>query len=281
VAVFVLVVIVMAVEVFVGLLAGSLALLSDAGHVATDALGLGMALAAMVAADRPDRRSHRTFGIYRLEILAALANAVLLGAVAIYVLVEAIRRFGDPPAVSTGPVLVAASIGLAVNVVGWFLLRDGASGSINLEGATMEVLADLWGSIGVIVAALLVGRFGWALADPIIASLIGVVILPRAWSLGKRAALVLVQAAPAHLDLDELDAAMREIEGVHDVHDLHVWTLTTSRDVASLHLMTSVSADPHAVLDRARQILIERFDIQHATVQVEPEDHVGCHEVGW
>jgi cobalt-zinc-cadmium efflux system protein len=99
--------------------------------------------------------------------------------------------------------------------------------------------------------------------------------------LGKRAALVLVQAAPAHLDLDELDAAMREIEGVHDVHDLHVWTLTTSRDVASLHLMISVSADPHAVLDRARQILIERFDIQHATVQVEPEDHVGCHEVGW
>lgn len=279
--VFGLVVVFMIVEIVAGILTNSLALLSDAGHMATDALGLGMALAAIVAADRVGTEGRRTFGLYRLEILAALANAVLLFGVAGYVLYEAVQRLQEPPEVLSGPMLVVAVLGLIVNVIGWWLLREGAEESINVEGAYLEVLADLIGSVGVILAALIILFTGWPYADPLFGAAIGLFILPRAWQLGKRAVRVLVQAAPEGIDLDDIREQLMSIEGVADVHDLHIWTLTSEMEVGSVHLMTPAEADTHAILDRATTMLRDEFGIAHATLQVEPETHQQCVETSW
>ncbi len=276
-----LVVVFMVVEAVAGFLTGSLALISDAGHMATDALGLGMALAAIVAADRASTGGGRTYGLYRLEILAALANAALLFGVAGYVVFEAVQRFRDPPDVLTGPMLAVALAGLVVNVIGWRLLRSGAVESINVEGAYLEVLADLAGSVAVIVAALIMILTGWSYADPLFAALIGVFILPRAWRLGHRAIRILVQAAPLHVDLRRIELQLASIPGVVDVHDLHVWTLTSDMDVATVHLMTREETDPHPILDRARHLLQDEHGIAHATLQVEPDTHQGCAEIQW
>lgn len=276
-----LVVVFMVVEVVAGVLTNSLALISDAGHMATDALGLGMALAAILAADRAGQGDRRTFGVYRLEILAALANAVLLFGVAGYVLYEAARRFADPPEVLAGPMLVVAVLGLVVNLVGWWLLREGAGESLNVEGAYLEVIADLAGSVGVIAAAAIVGFTGWAYADPLFGAAIGLFILPRAWRLGRRAVRILIQAAPEGIDLDQVQGDLAAIEGVSEVHDLHVWTLTSGMEVATVHLTTPDGVDPHPILDRARRILAEGHGIDHATLQVEPHTHTGCKELTW
>jgi len=272
---------VMVVEIVGGVLTGSLALLSDGGHMATDALGLGMALAAIVVADRGSSSDQRTFGLYRLEILAALANAVVLFGVAGYVLYEAVQRIQDPPGVDSGPVLVIAVVGLIVNLIGWRMLRQGARESINIEGAYLEVLADLIGSIGVIVAAVLVRYTGWLYADPLVGAAIALFILPRAWRLGRQAVRILVQAAPDDLDVEILRRDLSSIRGVIDVHDLHVWTLTSEMNVASVHLMTPENVDPHHVLDEARHLLQENYSIDHATLQVEPDTHIGCTELTW
>lgn len=279
--VFGLVVVFMVVEIVAGILTNSLALLSDAGHMATDALGLGMALAAIVAADRVGHDGPRTFGLYRLEILAALANAVLLFGVAGYVLYEAVRRFQDPPEVLSGPMLVVAVLGLAVNIVGWWLLREGAEESINVEGAYLEVIADLLGSVGVIAAAFVIRFTGWPYADPLFAAAIGLFILPRAWRLGARALRVLVQAAPKNLDLAELRERLAGIGGVSGIHDLHVWTLTSDMDVASVHLITPAQTDIHDIIDEATTLLRDDYQIAHATLQVEPETHQNCIETSW
>ena len=271
----------MVVEVVGGLLTGSLALISDAGHMATDALGLGMALAAIVVADRASSSGGQTYGLYRLEILAALANAVLLFGVAAYVLFEAVQRFREPPEVAGIPMLVVAVGGLIINLVSMRLLRAGSEESLNVEGAYLEVVADLAGSVGVIAAALITISTGWPYADPLFAALIGLFILPRAWRLGHQALRVLVQGAPPGLDLDQLHADLALIPGVVDVHDLHVWTLTSEMDVATVHLMTRDGTDPHPILDQARSTLQEQYRIAHATLQVEPDTHQGCAEVTW
>jgi cobalt-zinc-cadmium efflux system protein len=276
-----LVVVFMVVEVAAGILTNSLALLSDAGHMATDALGLGMALAAIVAADRAGKEGRRTFGLYRLEILAALANAVLLFGVAGYVLFEAVRRLQEPPEILSGPMLAVAVAGLVVNLIGWWLLREGAGESINVEGAYLEVVADLIGSIGVIVAALIVLFTGWPYADPLFGAAIGVFILPRAWRLGSRAVRVLVQAAPKGIDLEHIKNQLMSIDGVTDVHDLHIWTLTSDMEVGSVHVMTPTDVDTHDILDRATILLRDEFGIAHATLQVEPETHQQCVETSW
>ena len=273
--------VVLVAEVVAGLVTGSLALLSDAGHMLTDVMGIAMALAAIHVADRAGERRHRTYGLYRLEILAALANAVLLFGVAIYVLVEAIARIGDAPHVAAGPVIGVAVVGLVANVVAFLLLREGSSESLNVEGAYLEVLSDLVGSVGVIVGAGVMGLTGWAWVDPVVGVGIGLFILPRTWRLARQAVRILVQAAPEHTDVDALEAELRALDEVVDVHDLHVWTLTSEMDVASAHLMTRADADAHGVLDRARVLLAERFGIAHATLQVEPETHVGCDELTW
>lgn len=278
---FCLVVAFMVIEVIAAFTTGSLSLLSDAGHMATDALGLGMALAAITAANRAQTTATHTYGLYRLEILAALTNAVLLFGVAGYVLVEALNRFGEPPDVLSGPMLVVAIAGLIVNVISWRLLQAGATESINVEGAYLEVLADMIGSIGVIAAALLIEVTGWNQADPLFAAAIGVFILPRAWRLGRRSLRILLQAAPEDLDIDAMRRGLEQLEGVTGIHDLHVWTLTSEMDVATLHLVTTEGTDPHPILDGARELLQHEYGIAHATLQVEPDTHSGCSEVSW
>lgn len=274
------------VEAIAGFVTNSLALLSDAGHMLTDVIGIGMALAAIQLATRFERntaqsRSNHTFGLYRLEILAAFVNALLLFGVAIWVLIEAGRRLFDEPEVLGVPMLIVATLGLIANIVAFLLLREGSKESLNVEGAYLEVLADTVGSVGVIIAAVLLEVFGWAWIDPVIGAGIGLWILPRTWRLGRRAVRILLQAAPDDLDLDALCADLEAIDGVVDVHDLHVWTLTSDMDAASAHLMTTTGTDAHGVLDRAREVLADTYGITHGTFQVEPDTHDGCHEVTW
>lgn len=276
-----LVAVFMLVEAAAGFLTGSLALVSDAGHMATDALGLGMALAAMTAADRGAAAGGRTFGLFRLEVLAALGNAVLLFGVAGFVLFEAVSRLAEPTDVEVGPMLAVAVVGLVVNLVCWRLLRSGAEKSLNVRGAYLEVLADLLASVGVIIAALVMVFTGWPYADPLFAGLIGLLIFPRAWRLGMQAVRVLVQAAPSGMDLEQIRVDLASLPGVIDVHDLHVWTLTSEMDVATVHLMTNDDTDPHSVLDGARRLLQDRYRLDHATLQVEPSTHRGCSELSW
>lgn len=269
------------VEVVAALATDSLALLSDAGHMGTDALGLAMALAAIVAADRARERSQRTYGLYRLEIFAALANAVLLFLVGAYVLIEAARRLTDPPPVAEIGVIVVGLIGLFVNLVAWGLLRRGAAESVNVEGAYLEVLADLLGSVGVVIAGTIQLISGWPYADPIFGAIIGVFVLPRAFRLGRRALRILLQSAPDHLDVAEMERRLATLPGVVDVHDLHVWTLTSEMDVVTAHLMVRDDVDTHTVLDSGRHLLQTDFSVAHATLQVEPESHRGCADVSW
>jgi cobalt-zinc-cadmium efflux system protein len=272
----------MAVEAVTAFRTGSLALLSDAGHMFTDVLGIGMALAAITATRRAGADPQRTFGLYRLEVLAALANAVLLSGVAVYVVVEAVRRFGDPPEVLAGPMLVVAVLGLLANVGAFALLRSGAKESINLQGAYLEVLGDLLGSLGVIGAALLITVTDWWWADPLVAVAIGLFILPRTWRLGRAALRILVQAAPEHLEVTRVHDRLAAVPGVAEVHDLHVWTLTSGMEVASAHLTMAPGAEVGAVLSAARSALHEDFQIEHATLQIEPGASPGaCGSVEW
>jgi cobalt-zinc-cadmium efflux system protein len=278
---FVLTAVFVVVEVVTAFVAGSLALLSDAAHMATDAVSIALALGAILVANRARRDGMRTFGLFRLEILAALVNALLLFASAIYVLVEAVLRLvRDDVDVEAGPMLVVAIAGLAVNVVVFFLLRTGARENLAMESAYTDALADAIGSIGVIVAAIVVATAGWEPIDPIVAALIALWILPRAWGLGAQALRVLLQVAPPHVDLGAIRSDLLAVGGVVDVHDLHVWTLTSEMEVASAHVMIRSGVDPHRVLDRARTLLLEHH-IAHATIQVEPDDHEGCAELNW
>jgi cobalt-zinc-cadmium efflux system protein len=273
---------VMMVEAVAAFATGSLALLSDAGHMFTDVLGIAMALAAIHAAGRAATDSQRTFGLYRLEVLAALANALLLTGVAVYVVIEAAGRFTDPPPVAAGPMLIVAAGGLAANVVAFLLLRSGARESINVRGAYLEVIGDLLGSAGVIVAALVIAVTGWAYADPIVAVGVALMILPRTFALGRSAVRILVQAAPEHLDVALVRDRLARVPGVCDVHDLHVWTLTSGMDVASAHLSLEPQAELGAVLATAREALHADFAIDHATLQVEPVGAGGpCGPAGW
>jgi cation diffusion facilitator family transporter len=220
-------------------------------------------------------------GLYRLEIVAALVNAVLLFAVAGYVAYEAINRFTNARNVASTPVLIVGVIGLVVNGVAFVLLRAGSKESLNLQGAYLEVLSDTLGSIAVIVAAIIWGITGWDWVDPLIGVGIGLFILPRAWRLGHEALRVLIQAAPARLDLPALQSDIAAIDGVVDVHDFHVWTLTSEMDVVTAHLVVTAGTDTHGVLDRARALLADSYGITHATFQVEPDDHRGCDELTW
>jgi cobalt-zinc-cadmium efflux system protein len=274
------------VQVIAAFWTNSLALLSDAGHMLTDVIGLGMALAAIQLATRFERRgqttrSRHTFGLYRLEILAAFVNSLLLFGVAIWVVIEAVRRLGNEPEVRSGAMLVVAVLGLVANLVAFALLREGSKESLNIEGAYLEVLADTVGSVGVIVAAVLLQVFGWTWVDSVVGAAIGLWILPRTWRLGRRAVRILLQSAPEHVDLDRLASDLASIDGVVDVHDLHVWTLTSEMEAASAHLVTSRGTDAHAVLDQARHCLAATYGVTHGTFQIEPEDHEGCDEITW
>jgi cobalt-zinc-cadmium efflux system protein len=269
------------VEAATAFFSGSLALLSDAGHMLTDGVAIGLALGAIVVANRASTEGARTFGLFRLEILASLLNAILLFVVAGYVLVEAVVRLVDgDTAVDALPMLVVASMGLVVNVVVFVLLRGGARDSLAVRGAYTDAMADAAGSVAVIMAAVVIEVTGWTPIDPLVAAAVAIWILPRAWGLASSALRILLQVAPAHLDLAALRDELLALPGVVDVHDLHVWTLTSEMDVASAHVMVGRDIDAHGVLDQARVLLLDH-DIAHATIQVEPDDHAGCSELNW
>jgi cobalt-zinc-cadmium efflux system protein len=259
----------MVVEAVAGVAFSSLALLSDAAHMLTDVGGLGMALAAIQFGKSRRSRSH-TYGLYRLEVLAALVNAVLLFAVAAFVLVEAYRRLTEPPEVPGTPLLVVAGIGMLVNLVSFRLLRAGAGESLNVKGAYLEVMSDMLGSAGVILAGVILLTTGWSYADPLIGAAIGVFILPRTWRLGREALRILLEVAPSDVDIVALEAELAARPGVGSVHDLHVWTLTSGLRAASGHVVLSDGADLGAVLAGATEVLEHRYSIQHVTLQCEP-----------
>lgn len=256
-------------EVVGGILTGSLALLADAGHMLTDVFGITMALIAIKLGERP-ASDRRTFGYYRTEILAALANAVILVVVAIYILYEAFRRFQDPPDVLGGWMMVVAVIGLAVNLTGMYILMKGAGESLNIRGAYLEVLGDTLGSVGVIVASLIIIFTGWYPADPIIGVGIGLFIIPRAYSLLKEAVNVLLEGTPKGLKLEEVRASLLGIPGVVRVHDLHAWSITSGMNAMSGHLVVEDMSRGGDVLTLAQKLLHDRYGIEHTTIQLEP-----------
>lgn len=266
------------VQVVVGALTGSLALLTDSAHVLTDGVGIALALAAVILATR-SRRPERTFGLYRLEVLSALANAVLLLAVAAWALYEAVQRIQDPPEVPGWPVLVVGVVGLITNLAALRLLSEG--GSLAAEGARLEVLADTVGSVGVVAGGAIIVATGATVIDAWVGLAIALWIVPRSLRLAASALRVLVQAAPAGLDLDAIHDDLAAIPDVVGIHDLHLWTLTSDMEVFTAHVMVSTDADHHSVLDQARVLLADRHGIHHATLQVEPEDHQGCDELDW
>jgi cobalt-zinc-cadmium efflux system protein len=258
----------LAVEVAAGLLTGSLSLLADAGHMLTDVAGLVLALAAMKFAERrPSPR--RTYGYHRVEILAALTNALVLAAVAGYILAEAWERFRSPHPVATVPVLAVATVGLFVNLVGAFLLHDGSRASLNVRGAYNEVLADALSSVGVIAGAAVITATGWLWVDPLVAVAIALFVLPRTWGLLREAVHVLLEGTPPEVDIAALRAALEEVPGVKAVHDLHVWTLTSGIHALSAHAVLQEGASHGAVLSALRARVTAGFPISHVTVQLE------------
>jgi len=278
---FALVTVFFAVELVAALASGSLALLSDAGHMAADVVALGAALAATRIATRPDRTGRRTFGSYRAEVFASGLAVLLMLGVAAYVLIEALRRIGSAPDVASGAMLLVGGVGLAVNVSALALLRGGARESLNVKGAYLEVVADTAGSLSVIVAGLLVAVTGDAWWDTVVAVAIAVFVAGRAIWLGREVLAVLAQHVPAGMDPAAVELDLRALPGVADVHDLHLWTLTSGMNVATAHLVTTDDDATHQVLDAARDVLRDRHGVAHATLQVEPRSHTGCHEIDW
>ena len=260
----------MLIEVVGGLWTGSLALLADAAHMLTDAGGLALALIAIRFAERP-ATPQKTYGYVRMEVLSALTNAVVLLLLTIYILYEAYQRFLNPPEILSGPMLAVAVAGLAVNLISMKLLSVGQSESLNVKGAYFEVLSDMLGSLGVIVAAGVVMLTGWTLADPIVGAGIGLFIVPRTWILLKQAVHILMEGTPPEVDIDLLERSLREIPGVTAVHDLHVWTITSGMDAVSCHLVVADMAEARKTLVSAREALAKRFGLTHATIQIEDQ----------
>ncbi len=260
----------MIVEAVVGFLTNSLVLIADAGHMLTDVAGLSLALLAIWFAQRP-ANARKTYGYYRAEILGALANAMLLFAIAGYIFYEAARRFQNPPEVSSVPLLVVASLGLCVNIAGAAMLIGGAKESLNVRGAFLEVAGDLLGSLGAIAAGIIIITTGWRYADPLFAAAVGLFILPRTWNLLRGALDVLFEGTPPHIGMPDVQQTMLGVEGVQSVHDLHVWTVTSGFVALSGHVEVRDSVDGDAVLVAMRSQLHDRFDIDHVTIQVEHE----------
>lgn len=251
--------------------ANSLALLADAGHVLTDVAGLALALAAVWAAGRPATDA-RTFGYARLEVFAAVGNAVLLMAIAAFVLFEAVQRLSEPYVVRSGLMLVIATVGLIANGVSLLLLRHAQRESLNMRGAYLEVVGDLAGSLAVIAAAGVIAVTGWTGADVVASVLIGLLILPRTLALFRDAMSVLLEGTPKGVDMDHVRRHILEAPGVVGCHDLHAWTITSGMNVVSAHVVLAKGADPAVALDALCECLADDFDIEHSTFQLETED---------
>jgi len=269
------------VELTVGLVSGSLALLSDAGHMAADVVALGAALVATRIATRSDTTGRRTFGSYRVEVFASGFTVLLMLAVSVYVVVEAIGRIGKPAQVNGTPMLIVGGIGLLINLVSLLLLRGGAAESMSVKGAYLEVLGDAAGSVGVIAAGWLVAATGNGRWDTVVALAIGIFVATRAALLGREVLRVLAQHVPVGMDADEISNALAAVPGVDDVHDLHVWTLTSGMNVATAHLVATDASRVHEVLEAAGTVMRDQFGIAHATLQVEPRGAVACKDLDW
>ena len=269
------------VELGVGLATGSLALVSDAGHMAADVVALGAALVATRIATRPDGTGRRTYGSYRAEVFASGLTVLIMLGVSAYVVVEALRRVGETVEIASAPLLVVGGIGLAVNLVCLALLRGGAQESLNVRGAYLEVAADAAGSMGVIIAGVLVNLTGAGWWDTVVAVAIGVFVAVRAVLLGREVLAVLGQHAPHDVHLDAVVRALEGVAGVAQVHDLHAWTLTSGMNVATAHLVLCVGADPRVVLAGAQAALSDGHGIDHATLQVEADPARECHAATW
>ena len=275
--------VVVVVEIVGALLSGSLALLADAGHMIADGAGVGLALSASYVATL-SATSRRTFGFHRAEILAALLNSVVLLGICGYLFVEGVRRLVAPQTVETAPMLAVALLGLVANAVALGLLSGRREQSLNMRGAYLEVLGDLVGSFGVVLAALVIIATGYSRADPIASLLIAAMILPRAVLLVRDAVDVLLETAPAHLDLDELRGHLCEVPGVVDVHDLHAWTITSGMPVLSAHVTVTdavlAERGVGALLDQFSRCVAGHFEVDHATFQIEPQSHRAHERMG-
>lgn len=262
------------VEIIGGLLTNSLALLADAGHMATDVAALGLSLGAIWLASR-SATPGRSFGFYRAEVLAALVNAATLIAISFYIFWEAYQRIGAPPEVKSSPMLVVAVAGLAANVASaWVLMRGGGhEENLNIRGAFLHVVGDMLGSVGAIVAALVMLATGWYLADPLLSAGIGLLILWSSWRLLRESVDVLLEATPQHIDPDAVRRAIGAVAGVSGLHDLHIWTVTSGLVAMSGHVEVESERDWHALLSKVTQLLREQFGIAHVTLQ--PEEATG------
>lgn len=259
----------MVAEIVAASLTRSLALLSDAAHMFTDSAALAVSLVAIWIAKRAADRK-RTFGYYRFEILAAAFNAVLLFLVALYILFEAYQRLRAPAEIESLGMLVIASIGLVVNLIAMRLLRSGSTESLNVKGAYLEVWSDLLGSIGVIVAAIVIRTTGWVWIDSLVAAGIGLWVLPRTWVLLKVSINILLQGVPEGVDIEKLEARIRAVAGVTDVHSLHVWGLTSGKTVMSAHVIVDPAlTDDRLVIPAIIELVEQDFGIEHSTVQIE------------
>lgn len=269
---------IMFLEFFGGLVTNSLALLSDSGHMLNDASSLALSLVAVWFATKP-ASPNKTYGFHRFEILAALLNGVTLFVVAGFIIVEAYGRFFEPPTVASGSMMLIACIGLLANVASaWSLMRKGdVKNNINLRSAYLHVLGDALGSVGAIIAGLVMMIFGWYIADPIISVLVALLILRGAWGIIKHTVHVLMEGTPITVNPSEVKAVLENIEGVINVHDLHIWTITSGLDSLSCHLLINDQEDDQRILQQSIQLIAERFKIQHTTIQIETS--VISHEV--
>jgi cobalt-zinc-cadmium efflux system protein len=274
---------VLVLEVVGAFVTGSLALLADAGHMATDAAAVVLALGASYVASRGGG-PRSTFGLHRAEILAAMVNAVVLLVVCGYLAYAGISRLAHPTSVDAAPMIAFAAVGLIANAVSLGILNRSATGSLNLRGATNEVLADLVGSLLAVLAGVVILLWGWDRADSIASLAIAVLILPRSLALLKESAGVLLEIAPAGMDLEDVRRHLLEMPGVVDVHDLHAWTITSGMPSLSAHVtVTQHAIDEHGVggiLDRLAECTAEHFDVRHSTFQVEPETHQDHEDLG-
>jgi cobalt-zinc-cadmium efflux system protein len=257
-------------EVVGGLIADSLALLADAGHMLSDTLSLGVALFAAWLAGRPGGPS-RTFGFRRAEILAALFNGVTLVVISIWIFIEAGQRFSDPPEVEAGLMLAIAVVGMAVNVAAARILQAHAGESLNVSAAMRHVIADLLGSVGVVLAALVILATGWEYADPLISIGIGILILGSSWSILRDSTRILLEASPADVDVEQVGQAMAAVPGVKEVHDLHVWTITSGFPALAAHVLVDRDTDCHATRRAIERLLEDQFGLDHTTLQVDHE----------
>ena len=255
-------------EVVGGILTKSLALLADAGHMLTDVGGLILALIAIKLAEKSPN-PQKTYGYYRAEILAALTNAVVLIGISLYILYEAYQRFLNPPEVESSGMLIVAGIGLVINLIGMYIMKKGSKESLNMKGAYFEVLSDMLTSIGVIIAGVIMLTTGWYYADPLISAGIGLFILPRTWVLMKEAVGVLLEGTPYDVDITKLREAMKELPGVTDVHDLHVWSLTSGVNAMSAHVVVTDEKAQNGILTTLNQEITSKFNIAHTTIQLE------------